>query len=352
MSRYKIAVIPGDGIGPEVVEATLIVLEALQDVVEGLKLEYVMLEAGDKALKNYGKALPDETLKAIKEDTVACLKGPVGESAADVIVKLRLLLDLYANIRPFKAYPNVPSLRPDIDFVIVRENTEDVYKGWEFEPVPNEVAVALRPITMKGSRRIAERAFRLAELRGVKRKVTAVHKANVTRLTCGLFAKACREVASLHPTITFEEMYVDTCAMQLIRRPQDFDVIVTTNMFGDILSDEAAALIGGLGLAPGANIGDRYAIFEPVHGSAPKYAGKGVANPCATILASKMMLERLNEVEAAKILELAVIETLREGRALTPDLGGSSSTMDLAKDVIKNLEKMKASYRGRKARLS
>ncbi|RLF13733.1 MAG: hypothetical protein DRN06_08195 [Thermoprotei archaeon] len=340
MSSYRIAVIPGDGIGPEVIEATLHVLDALQDVTKGLKMEYVKVEAGDGALRRYGKALPEDTLKVILEESVACLKGPVGESAADVIVKLRLLLDLYANVRPFKAYPGIPCLRPDIDFVIVRENTEDVYKGWEFEVVPGEAAVCLRPITMKGSRRIAEYAFKMAEQRSGKRRVTAVHKANVMRLTCGLFAKACREVASRYPSVSFDEMYVDACAMQLIRRPHEFDVIVTTNMFGDILSDEAAALVGGLGIAPAANIGERYALFEPVHGSAPKYAGKGIANPCSTILAAKLMLEWLGEAEAARKLELAVTEALKEGLALTPDLGGSSGTMDLARDIARRLKEV------------
>jgi len=337
MGKHRVAVIPGDGIGPEVVEATLHVLEALQDAVKGLELEFVSVEAGDGALRKYGRALPDDSLRVIAEEAEACLKGPVGESAADVIVKLRLLLDLYANVRPFKSYPGVPSLRPDIDFVIVRENTEDVYKGWEFEVVPNEAAVCLRPITRAGSMRIARYAFNLAERRGGKRKVTAVHKANVMRVTDGLFARCCREVALEHPSVAFEEMYVDACAMQLVRKPQEFDVIVTTNMFGDILSDEAAALVGGLGLAPAANIGDGRAIFEPVHGSAPKYAGRGVANPCATILAAKMMLDWLGEGEAASRLERAVEEALRAGEHLTPDLGGRSSTMDMAKDIAKRL---------------
>ncbi|RLF07220.1 MAG: hypothetical protein DRJ69_07355, partial [Thermoprotei archaeon] len=322
---------------PEVVEAALYVLEALQDAVKGLELEFVEVEAGDAALRKYGKALPDDSLHVIAEESEACLKGPVGESAADVIVRLRLMLDPCANVRPFKAYPGVPCLRPDVDFVIVRENTEDVYKGWEFEVVPGEAAVCLRPVTKAGSLRIAEYAFELAEQRGRKRKVTAVHKANVMRVTDGLFAKACREVASRHSSVAYEEMYVDACAMQLIRKPQEFDVIVTTNMFGDILSDEAAAVVGGLGLAPAANIGERRAIFEPVHGSAPKYAGKGVANPCSTILAAKMMLEWLGELDAASKLEGAVEEALRAGEHLTPDLGGGSKTMELAEDIAKRV---------------
>jgi 3-isopropylmalate dehydrogenase len=337
LGRHRVAVIPGDGIGPEVVQAALRVLEALQDAVKGLRLEFIEVEAGDVALRKYGKALPEDTLRVVAEESSACLKGPVGESAADVIVKLRLLLDLYANVRPFKSYPGAPSLRPDVDFVIVRENTEDVYKGWELEVVPGEAAICLRPITRRSSIRIAEYAFKLAEERGGRRKVTAVHKANVMRVTDGLFSKACREVASRHPSVGFEEMYVDACAMQLVRRPEEFDVIVTTNMFGDILSDEAAAVVGGLGLAPAANIGAGRAIFEPVHGSAPKHAGKGVANPCATILAAKMMLEWLGEREAAARLEGAVREALRAGQHLTPDLGGRSSTMELAEDIARRL---------------
>jgi len=337
MAKWRIALIPGDGIGPEVSEAALKVLEAVEDAVKGLTLEIVKVEAGDNALIKYGTPLPEETVKVIREESDVCLKGPVGETAADVIVKLRIMLDLYANIRPFKSRPEAPCLRSDIDFVIVRENTEDLYKGYEFELNRGEVAVALRVITKTGSERIARKAFELARLRALKRRVTAVHKANVMRSTCGLFAKTCREVAKNYPDIAYSEMYVDACAMELIKRPQDFDVLVTTNMFGDILSDEASALIGGLGLAPAANVGDKYAIFEPVHGSAPKYAGKGVANPCAMILSTAMMLEWLNEREASKLVENAVNEVLKEGKVLTPDLGGMSKTMEIAAEIAKRV---------------
>jgi len=279
-------------------------------------------------------------VEAIKNSD-ACLKGPVGETAADVVVKLRIMFDLYANVRPIKSYPSVPCLRPDIDFVFVRENTEDVYKGMEF--MLNETAICLRIITRKSSERIAKKAFELARRRNKKRRVTAVHKANVMKLTCGLFAKTCREVAQSYPDIAFDEQYVDATAMRLIKEPQKFDVIVTTNMFGDILSDEAAQLVGGLGMAPGANIGEKFAIFEPVHGSAPTRVGKQTANPCSMILAAKMMLDWLGEQykdpkcsTAAEVIEEAVTETLRKGITV-PDFGGSATTMEMGSAVAEEI---------------
>ncbi|MEM1725586.1 MAG: isocitrate/isopropylmalate dehydrogenase family protein, partial [Candidatus Bathyarchaeia archaeon] len=268
MDHYRIVVIPGDGIGPELTEATLKVLDAVQKKFN-LQLKIVQAEAGDECYNRRGVALPEETIREIK-NSHACLKGPVGETAADVIVRLRIMFDLYANIRPIKAYPSTPALRPDIDFVFVRENTEDVYRGIEFSV--EDAAFCVRVITRRGSERIARKAFEIARRRNKKKKVTAIHKANVMRLTCGLFANVCREVAKNYPDITFEEQYVDAAAMRLIKSPQEFDVIVTTNMFGDILSDEAAQLVGGLGMAPGANVGDNFAIFEPIHGSAPSRA--------------------------------------------------------------------------------
>ena len=328
MKTYRIAVIPGDGIGPEQMEATLKVLEALEEGMSW-RLSYTFCEAGDRCAEKHGTPLPEETVKAIKSSD-ACLKAPVGESAADVIVKLRQMLDLYANLRPAKSYPNVPALRPDIDFLIVRENTEDLYKGFEFFVAP-DVAVGLRVISRRGCERIAELAFKLSMRR--RRKVTAVHKANVMRVTCGLFREVCREVASRYPEVEFEEMYVDAAAMNLIRKPQEFDVIVTTNMFGDILSDEAAQVVGSIGLAAGANIGDEHGIFEPVHGSAPDIAGNGIANPTSLILAAAMMFDWLGEREAAKLLETAIEEVLAEGKVLTPDLGGKAKTMEFAEKV-------------------
>jgi len=334
MVKYRVVVIPGDGIGPEQTEAALEVLNAVQDVTD-VKFDFVFAEAGDECLKRRGVPLPEDTVDQIRKSD-ACLKAPVGESAADVIVKLRQMFDLYANLRPAKSYPNVPALRPDVDLLIVRENTEDLYKGFEFYVNP-DTTVALRVITRKGCERIAEMAFKLALKR--RKKVTAVHKANVLRLSDGLFRQVCQEVASKYPDVKFEELYVDAAAMQLIKRPHEFDVMVMPNMFGDILSDEAAQVVGSLGIAPGANVGDRYGIFEPIHGSAPKLAGKGVANPISLILASKMMLEWLNQKQAADLVENAVVAVLSEGKTLTPDLGGSAKTMEVAKAIA---EKVKA----------
>ena len=340
MKSYKIALMHGDGIGPELTDATLNVLEAVQKK-DGIDLTMVKVEGGDDCLKRRGAALPQDTIETIKSSN-ACLKGPVGETAADVIVRLRLIFDLYANIRPIKTYPNVPNMAPELDFVIVRENTEDVYKGIEFE-MDKDTAVCLRVITRKGSERIARYAFETAQNRKKMFKVTAIHKANVMKKTCGLFLQACRDVAKLYPKVTLEEMIVDNAAMQLIKRPTWFDVIVTTNMFGDILSDEASILVGGLGMAPGANIGENSALFEPVHGSAPKYAGKQVANPSSMILASKMMLDWLGQKysddrckKAAEDIEAAFVKTLKAS-VLTQDLGGKTRTGEFGEAVAKRI---------------
>jgi len=339
MSDYQIALIPGDGIGPELTEATLKVLDAVQQRFN-LTLNIVEAEAGDACFKRSGVALPEDTVETVR-NSHACLKGPVGETAAEVVVKLRIMFDLYANIRPIKAYPSTSSVRPDIDFVFVRENTEDVYKGIEFDL--QDAAICLRIITRKGCQRIAQKAFNVARRRSQKRLVTAVHKANVMKLTCGLFAKVCREVAKQYPNITFNEQYVDAAAMRLIKEPQKFDVIVTTNMFGDILSDEAAQLVGGLGMAPGANIGEDFAIFEPIHGSAPTRVGKHTANPCSMILAAKMMLDWLGEqhndsecLVAAQSIEKAVAETLRKGITV-PDFGGKAKTVEMAEAMAEEI---------------
>ncbi|MBS7656733.1 MAG: isocitrate/isopropylmalate dehydrogenase family protein [Candidatus Bathyarchaeia archaeon] len=339
---YKIALIPGDGIGPELTETTMRVMNAVQEKF-GLKLKFIELEAGDTCLEKAGVALPEETVKVI-QNSDACLKGPVGETAADVVVKLRMMFDLYANIRPVKAYPTVQCLRNDIDLVIVRENTEGLYKGFEF--VIDDTAVALRVITRKGSERIARKAFDLAMLRNNKRKVTAVHKSNVLKKTCGLFAEVCRKVAGEYPNISFNEQYVDAASMRLIKEPQEYDVIVTTNLFGDILSDEAAQLVGGLGMAPGANIGDNFALFEPVHGAAPTRVGKHNANPCSMILASKMMLEWLGEkrhddvcMKAAKAVEEGVVRALTKGLTV-PDFGGNLTTIQMGEAIASEILKL------------
>ncbi len=339
MSKYKISLIPGDGIGPELTEATLKILNAVQQKFD-IELDIIQVEAGDRCFEKTGVALPEETIEAIR-NSHACMKGPVGETAADVIVKLRIMFDLYANIRPIKAYPPIPSLKPDIDMIFVRENTEDVYRGIEFDM--EDTAICIRVITKKNSERIAKKAFETARRRNGKKRVTAIHKANVMKKTCGLFARTCREVAKQYPNIAFNELYVDAASMRLIKEPETFDVFVTPNMFGDILSDEAAQLIGGLGMAPGANIGDDFALFEPIHGSAPNRAGKQTANPCSMILSAKMMFDWLGEqhndpecLRAAQAIEDAVAETLRKGITI-PDFGGNAKTIEMAEAMAKEI---------------
>jgi len=340
MSKYKISLISGDGIGPELTEATLKILAAVQQKFD-IDLDIMQVEAGDRCFEKRGVALPEETIEAIR-NSHACMKGPVGETAADVIVKLRIMFDLYANIRPIKAYPPVPSLKPDIDMIFVRENTEGVYMGIEFEL--DDTAICMRVITKKNSKRIAKKAFETARRRNKKNRVTAIHKANVMKKTCGLFARTCREVAKEHPDIAFDELYVDAASMRLIKQPETFDVFVTPNMFGDILSDEAAQLVGGLGMAPGANIGDDFALFEPIHGSAPNRAGKQTANPCSMILSAKMMFDWLGEkhddqecLRAAQAIEDAVAETLRKGEDVIPDFGGKAKTIEMAEAMAKEI---------------
>ena len=341
MSEYKISLIQGDGIGPELTEATLKILDAVQQKFD-IGLNIIKVEAGDTCFEKTGVALPEDTIEVIKGSHV-CMKGPVGETAADVVVKLRIMFDLYANIRPIKTYPSIPSLKPDIDMVFVRENTEDVYSGLEF--ALEDTAICLRVITKKNSERIARKAFEVARKRNGKKRVTAIHKANVMKVTCGLFAKTCREVAKEYPDITFNEQYVDAAAMRLIKEPQKFDVLLTPNLFGDILSDEAAQLVGGLGMAPGANIGDDFALFEPIHGSAPNRTGKQTANPCSMILSSKMMFDWLGEqhndqecFRAAQAIEDAVTETLRKGITI-PDFGGNAKTIEMAEAMAKEIVK-------------
>lgn len=336
MTEYKISLMQGDGIGPELTEATLKVLAVAQQKF-GFKLNMVNADAGDAVLKARGAALPADSLQTIK-DSQACLKGPVGETAADVIVKLRLLFDLYANIRPLKAYPHAPVASPNIDMIFVRENTEDVYKGQEFT-IGTDTTVCLRVITRQNCERIAKKAFETARLRNGKKKVTAIHKANVMRVTDGMFKKICAETAKQYPDIAYNEMYVDSASMHLIRKPEDFDVLCTCNMFGDILSDEAAQLIGGLGMAPGANIGDNFALFEPIHGCAPDIAGKHIANPISMILSAKMMLDWLGErykdqkcIKAGVAIEAATIKTLASG-VVVPDLGGKATTIQMAEAI-------------------
>ena len=336
---YKISLITGDGIGPELSESAISVLNTISDKFD-LKFEISKLVAGDEALEKTGKALPDDVVETIKQSDV-CLKAPVGESAADVIVVLRRMLDLYANIRPSKSYPHMPALRDDIDMVIVRENTEDLYTGKEFSL--GNSAVALRIISEDASKRIAKYAFETARQRNSMKKVTCVHKSNVMRVTDGLFAKACLDVSKDYPDILFEEMYVDACAMNLIRQPEKFDVIVTTNLFGDILSDESSQVVGGLGMAPAANMGDNFALFEPVHGAAFDIAGQNIANPSSFLLSIKMMLDWLGVkhndpkcFEVAKKLESTIFALVKSG-VKTKDIGGDKTTAEFTKYITDNL---------------
>jgi len=331
---HKIAVIPGDGIGPEVSAATVLTLKAVKP-----DLEFITCEAGMKSWERYGKQLTEEMIETIRSAD-ACLKGPTQtpegpETYRSVAVTLRQTLDLYANVRPMKSRKGVPCLYPDVDFVIVRENTEGLYSGLEGRK--GDLALATRVIKRRGSERIARFAFELAASEG-RRKVTVVHKANILKVTCGLFRDVCLEVAKGYPSIQVEELMIDATAHRIVRRPQDLDVVVTTNLFGDILSDEAAGVVGGLGITPGANIGEKYGMFEPVHGVALKYAGKGVANPSALILSGVMMLRYLGEKEAAAKLERALERVLEEGKVVTKDLGGNASTQAMAEEIVKVME--------------
>ena len=332
MARYRIAEIPGDGIGPDVMAAAISVLERLEETRD-LSFEFNRLEVGDELKERTGVALPPGTIDEIRKADVA-LFAAVGDTAREVILPIRQQLDLYVNLRPAKVYPNVPHLKEDVDIVMVRENTEGIYKmigdqgsGW---------GINVRVITAEASERIARYAFEYAVKYG-RKLVTSVHKSNVLNYSCGVFQEACQRVAEEYPSVEFNEVLVDACAMRLILRPEAFDVIVTTNLFGDILSDEAAGLVGGLGMTPSGNIGDDHAMFEPIHGTAPRLAGTGRANPMATILSAGMMLDWLGENEAASVIEKAVIDVLREAKTLTPDLGGSAKTMDVAAAVSDKL---------------
>jgi 3-isopropylmalate dehydrogenase len=340
LARYIISLINGDGIGPEQTAAAVKILQAINDN-SFTKFTINEVEAGDIALAKYGKPLPEFSIDTIKKSQ-ACLKGPVGESAADVIIVLRRMFDLYANIRPAKSYPNIPSLSNNIDLVIVRENTEDIYLGWEFNADENTI-VALRKTSEKASRMIAEYAFKVAKIRNSKYKVVAVHKANVMRKGDGLFAATCKDVAKKYPNVQYGELYVDAAAMNLIRSPEEFDVIVTTNLFGDILSDEAAQVAGGLGMGPAANVGEGFAIFEPVHGAAFDIAGKNAANPSSILLSVKMMLEWLSDkygdenlMQEGKRIEDTIVRLFRQNKK-TKDIGGRLSTSDFTELVVKSM---------------
>ena len=330
-----IAVIRGDGIGPEIMAATLKVLDALE-----CGLDYEFVDAGMAALEKHGDLLPQATLDVIAKHGIA-LKGPlttpIGKGFSSLNVALRRHFDLYANVRPAISFPGTKARYENIDIITVRENTEGAYLS-EGQTLSDdgEVAQSIVRNTRKGASRIVRHAFELAVRKG-RKKVTAVHKANIIKTASGLFLDVAREIAKEYPQITFNEMIVDNTCMQLVMRPEQFDVIVTTNLFGDIISDLCAGLVGGLGLAPGANIGTDAAIFEAVHGSAPDIAGKGIANPCALLLAACQMLDHLGLVEQAQRLRAAIRATLAAKDRTTPDLGGTGTTETFADALIERL---------------
>jgi len=335
----RVTLIPGDGIGPELAEAARRVLDA-----SGIAFEWEVVDAGEAVTAEYGTPLPEHVLESISRNRVA-LKGPittpVGEGFRSVNVKLRQALGLYANLRPARSIAGIESRYEDVDLVIVRENTEDLYGGIEHMVGP-DAAESIKIITRGASERIARFAFEYAVANN-RRKVTAVHKANIMKLTDGLFLDACRHVAGDYADrIEFEDRIVDNMCMQLVQKPELYDVLVLPNLYGDIVSDLAAGLVGGLGVAPGANIGPDAAVFEAVHGSAPKYAGLNKANPTALILSGVLMLRHLGHLVAAERVEMALREVIAEGTHLTYDLGGTAGTSDFADAVIGRLARSAA----------
>ena len=314
---YRITLIPGDGTGPELVSATRRVLEAT-----GIEFDWDTHEAGADVMDKYGTPLPDTVLDSIRANGVA-LKGPittpVGTGFRSVNVAIRKALDLYANLRPARAMKGIPICHENVDVIVVRENTEGLYAGIEHDVIPDEAAESIRIITRRGTERIVRFAFEYARANG-RRLVTAVHKANILKATDGLFLRVAREVAEQYPDIEFNDRIVDNMCMQLVQRPHEYDVLVLPNLFGDIVSDLASGLVGGLGVAPGANFGRDLAVFEPVHGSAPKYTGKNKVNPTATILSGALMLRHLGEIDAARSVETAVAAVIADGRSVTYDL--------------------------------
>ena len=331
----KIARIDGDGIGKEVTEAGVAVLESLD-----LNFDFIEAEAGRECFDKNGTTIPEETIK-IARNAKATLFGAITSTPGQKspIITLRQELDTYANLRPIKSFKGINCLFDDLDFLIVRENTEGLYSGNETIDDGKEKAVAQRVITRKASERISRLAFEQA-IKLNKESVTCVHKANVLKKTDGVFKESFFKVANDYPNIKTNDYYVDATAMYLLTKPQEFDVIVTSNLFGDILSDASAGLVGGLGLAPSGNIGDEHGLFEPVHGSAPDIAGRNIANPIAMILSVSMMLEYLNEDYWAEKVQIACENVLEKGKVKTPDLCGTDKTMDIAKEVIKEIENL------------
>jgi isocitrate dehydrogenase (NAD+) len=331
---HKVTLIPGDGIGSEITGAVVRIIEAA-----GVKIEWESFVAGAEALSRYGDPLPQPVLDSIKENRIA-LKGPlttpVGSGFASVNVRLRKTLDLYANLRPVRTLPGLVTPFGDLDLIVVRENTEDLYSGLEHVVVPG-VVESLKIITEKASTRIARFAFEHAR-RENRKKVTAIHKANIMKLSDGLFLECFRKVAAEYPDIVADDKIVDNTCMQLVMKPQQFDILLLENLYGDIISDLAAGLVGGLGVVPGANIGELGAVFEAVHGSAPDIAGKNMANPTALLQTAIMMLRYLGERTAADSIERAMIHTLANKQIRTRDLGGNASTTEYTEAIVSSMK--------------
>lgn len=332
---HKITLIPGDGIGPEVTSAAKKIIDA-----SGVNIEWDVVEAGATVIEEYGTPLPDYVLDSIKKNKIA-LKGPVttpvGKGFRSVNVTLRQNLNLYSNVRPIKSYEGVESRFSDVDLVIFRENTEDLYAGIE-HMVSEDIAESIKIISKKASDRIVRAAFDYAR-KNNRKKVTAVHKANIMKMSDGLFLKCARNIAEEYNDIEFEDVIVDAMSMKLVLSPEKYDVLVMPNLYGDILSDMASGLVGGLGLVPGANIGDDAAVFEPAHGSAPDIAGKNMSNPVAAVLSGIMMLNHIGEFEAALKIEKAIEDVLKEGKNVTADLGGNANTVEFTEAIINAMKK-------------
>ena len=333
--KHKITLIPGDGIGPEVTKPTLAIIKAA-----GVKIEWETHLAGAEALKKYGSTIPKSLMDSFEKNRVA-LKGPVttpvGEGFTSVNVALRQTFNLYANLRPIKNLPGVKARYQGIDLIVVRENTEGLYSGIEHEVIPG-VVESLKIMTEKACTKISKFAFDFARRNG-RKKVAAVHKANIMKMSDGLFLDCARKVAASYKTIGFSDVIVDNACLQLVINPWQFDVLLMENLYGDILSDLAAGLVGGLGVVPGANLGDDHALFEAVHGSAPDIKGKNIANPSAMIQAAIMMLRHLSEKAAANRISLALERVLMRGEVLTPDLGGTATTKKFADEIVREIEK-------------
>ena len=334
MSKTTVTLIPGDGIGPEVSNATVRVLDAA-----GADIEWERHVAGAEALEKYGNPLPPEVLESVRRNCLA-LKGPittqVGKGFKSINVQLRQELELYANLRPSRSLESIPSRFTGVDIIVVRENTEDLYAGLEHVVVPG-VVESLKIITEKASTRIARYAFEFSRREG-RGKVTAVHKANIMKLSDGLFLECFRNVSRDYPEIEADDKIVDNACMQLVMRPEQFDVMLLENLYGDIVSDLCAGLVGGLGLVPGANIGEHGAVFEAVHGSAPDIAGQNVANPTALLQSGVLMLRHIGEREAADRVERAMLKVYREGKVRTRDVGGTARTNEFARAVVEAME--------------